>query len=354
MELIKLGLSPLDIRVPEISTHEMTLIMKRIFSVNPETRPTFAELRKDIGILSVKLKFPETTNKVSLESSKDDQSVPETKKYESMVDIGHKPPETGNVFGSPSHNLRGRRPRGRRGSDGSGRLFEKAGTSSTSANSSSQGASSRPDYGRGRGGHGPRYGPPISSFHAMNHNPNVGQPYAVSNPENMSTPPPPYTPNPLPNHSAFGSSSRGATAGSGLVGFTTRQQNEQRKVNYAREIKRKEQELEQLRIQKLRQDATDAWGKMHTILHELNELKAVPPPLLSGAGATAVGSNDMRNSSRDQSHVGRSRGGGAASRGSKPSSSRGHGRGRSQSKGRNQDSSKLTPATSFHNIQSLF
>lgn len=141
----------------------------------------------------------------------------------------------------------------------------------------------------------------------------------------MSLPvaPPPYTPNPLPNHSAV----RANTCSYFLESQSQRPRHPRpRNVNYDREIVRKTQELEKLKVQKLQQEASNTWSKMQSLVCQLSNLSIGSGASRSAIGRTARSTREDRQwnydsgafssySSRGTSRAGRTSGVGRRSRG---------------------------------------
>ncbi len=363
--------------------------MKRIFVVNPTKRPQFNELKKDFLGLSLSAKSSEVDKSKRGPVTSDPRS-PAMRKPEVQVRSDQNE-NRGKPRATDTETQHGRRREGRscRGSGDSGTLeplTEKLNiiltvkseertneakkltlppappqkfVDSKSGGQQQNSRVSMPTRGLDRGNPYMRPGPNNSSSrHAAPSSscgsqasapaprPTVGLFDVPINPSSRPTAPPPYTPTPLPNHSAVGGSNAGngrqfEKPRSSYAGPCDKRRSRSR-VDIEQEIKRREDEIERLKMQKLQQKATEITSELQTVMSQMADLKingSAPqfPAALGGSFDRSRGPHPRRGNPHP---IHRGRGSG----GSRSSSSR----------GRNRDGPKLTPAAPTHPQENIF
>lgn len=366
--------------------------MKRIFVVNPVKRPQFSELKKDFLGLSLSAKSSEVDKKSKRGPVTNDPRSPAVKKSPSDQNENRGKPRASDA--EPQHGRR-REGRSRRGSGdsetleplteklniilsvkGEDRNNEAKATipkekvtpppppphkyvESKSGGPHQNSRVSMPPRGLDRGNPYSRPGPNNpSSRHAAPTTNTGGQAPASAprstiglfdvpmNASSMPTAPPPYTPTPLPNHSAVGGSNVATgrqfeKPRSSYTGPCDKRRSRS-KVDIEQEIKRREEEIERLKMQKLQQKATEITSELQTVMTQMADLKingSAPQlqfPVAMGGFDRSRGPHPRRGNPHPM-HRGRGSGGG-----------------RSGSRGRNRDAQKLTPAAHNSPQENIF
>lgn len=364
--------------------------MKRIFVVNPAKRPQFSELKKDFLGLSLSAKSSEVDKKSKRGPVANDPRSAAMKKPASDQNENRGKPRATDTETQLGRRREGRSRRGSGDSDTSEPLSEKLNIvltlkseernneakatlpkekstpppppplkfiDSKSGGSHQNSRVSMPPRGLDRGNPYARPGTNPSSRHAAPSSNSGGQASAPRstvglfdvplNASSMPTAPPPYTPTPLPNHSAVG----GSNVGSGRQFEKPRssyagrcdKRGSRSKVDIEQEIKRREEEIERLKMQKLQQKATEITSELQTVMSQMADLKINgSAPQLQFPGAISGGFDRSRgpHPRRGNPHpIHRGRGSGA---------------GRSSSRGRHRDAPKLAPATHNHPHENIF
>lgn len=238
------GLSPLDILAPEGYPPDIITVLRRIFQVDPASRPTFCVLKEKFTRMVKELVGPPDSSEESKSYGTRDWKV--VRRHEVYHGSGAYNPKRGmpKRYSKPGegphrpvrpmmHRRCPPKPKPQPLIDYKDRGRPQQLPRSIDADNSG-GQSNATDSMRH-----------IVEFQALGPSTTAGS-YGA---------PPPYTPRPLPNHSAYFGTGR-------EYGLRDRR-------DYNREIRRKEKELEQLKVEKLKNEVTVNLNKLQDVVTQL-------------------------------------------------------------------------------------